>query len=133
MLKSVQSAFKHGIKNEIVVKEKYVKAMHFKLFRNIVAEDTGLLIQPNLPWLCVSPDGKILDQHKVPFQGLLEIKCPYSKRDCHIHKPIRIDDFYIGLDKNEMPYLKNKQSSRFYTQSQIALSSMFCSSAGQTL
>ena len=49
--KSVQSAFKHGIKNEIIAKEKYVKAMNFKLFRNIVTEDTGLLIQPNLPWL----------------------------------------------------------------------------------
>ena len=28
--KSVQSAFKHGIKNEIIAKEKYVKAMNFK-------------------------------------------------------------------------------------------------------
>ena len=49
--KSVQSAFKHGIKNEIITRETYVKAMNFKLFRNIVAEDTGFLIQPNLPWL----------------------------------------------------------------------------------
>ena len=48
--KSVQSAFKHGIKREIIAKEKYVKAMNFKLFRNIVTEDTGLLIQPNLTW-----------------------------------------------------------------------------------
>ena len=52
--KSVQSAFKHGIKNEIIAKEKYVKAMNFKLLRNIVTEDTGLLIQPNLPWLGAS-------------------------------------------------------------------------------
>ena len=57
--KSVQSAFKHGIKHEIIAKEKYAKAMNFKLLRNIVAEDTGLLIQPNNP-----------------SQGLLEIKCP---------------------------------------------------------
>ena len=72
--KSVQSAFKYGMKNEIIAKEKYVKAMNFKLFRNIVTEDTGLLIQPNLPWLGASPDGKVLDHHEIPSQGLLEIK-----------------------------------------------------------
>ena len=76
--KSVQSAFKHGMKNEIIAKENYVKAMNFKLFRNIVAEDTNLLMGPNLPWLGASPDGKALDQHEVPSQGLLEIKWPYS-------------------------------------------------------
>ena len=69
--------------------------MNFKLFRNIVAEDTGLLIQPNLPWLGASPDGKVLDQHEVPSQGLLEIKCPYSKRDCDIHELVRTDNFFI--------------------------------------
>ena len=119
--KSVQSAFKHGIKNEIIAKEKYVKVMNFKLFRNIVTEDTGLLIQPNLTWLGASPDGKALDQHEIPSYGLLEIECTYSKRDCDIHKLFRTDDFYIGLDENEMPYLKKKHSSAYYTQIQIAL------------
>ena len=114
--KSVQSAFKHGIKNEIIAKEKYVKAMNFKLFRNIVTEDTGLLIQPNLPWLGASPDGKVLDQHKIPSQGLLEIKCPYSKRDRDVHELVQTDDFYIGLDENEMPYLKKEHSLGYYTQ-----------------
>ena len=91
--KSVQSAFKHGIKNEIIAKEKYVKAMNFKLFRNIVTEDTGLLIQPNLSWVGASPDGNVLDQHDIPSQRLLEIKCPYSKRDCDISELVRTDDF----------------------------------------
>ena len=53
--------------------------MNFKLFRIIEAEDTGLLMQPNLPWLGASPDRKVLDQSKVPSQGLLEIKCLYFK------------------------------------------------------
>ena len=48
--------------------------MNFKLFRNIVAEDTSLLMQPNLSWLGASPDGKVLDQNEVPSQGLLEVK-----------------------------------------------------------
>ena len=69
--------------------------MNFKLFRNIVAEDTGLLIQPNLPWHGALPDGKVLDQHEVPSQGLLEIKCPYSKRDCDIHELVQTDSFFI--------------------------------------
>ena len=74
LTKSVQSAFKHGIKKEIIAKEKYVKAINFKFFRNIVVEGTGRLIQPNLPWLSASPDEKVLDQHEVPSQELLEIK-----------------------------------------------------------
>ena len=74
--KSVQFAFKHGIKNEIIAKEKHVKAMNFKLLRNRVAEGTCFLIQPNIPWPGASPDGKVLNQHEVPSQGLLEIKCP---------------------------------------------------------
>ena len=80
------------------------------MFRIIEAEDTGLLMQPNLPWLGGLPDGKVLDQSKVPSQGLLEIKCLYSKRDCDIHKLVRTDDLYIGLDKNKIPYLKKKHS-----------------------
>lgn len=72
--KNVQFAFKHGIKKEIIVKEKYVTAMNVKLFRNIVAEDTSLLMQPNVSWLGASPDGKVLDQNEVPSQGLLDIK-----------------------------------------------------------
>ena len=119
--KSVQSAFKHGIKNEIIAKEKHVKAMNFELFRNILTEDTDLLIQPNLPWLGASSDEKGLDQQEILSQGLLEIKCPYSKRDCHTHELVRTDDFHIGLDENEMPYLKKKHSSEYYTQIQIAL------------
>ena len=113
--KSVQSAFKHGIKNKILAKEKYVKATNFKLFRNIVTEDTGLLIQPNLPWLGASPDGKVLDQHEIPSEGLLEIKCPYLKRDCDIHELVRTNYFYICLDENEMSYLKKKHSLAYYT------------------
>ena len=46
--KSVQCEFRHGIENEIIAKQKCVKAMNFKLLRNIVAEDIGLLIQSNL-------------------------------------------------------------------------------------
>ena len=76
--------------------------MNFKLFRNIVALQQTLLIQPNLPWLGVSPDGKVLDQHEVLSQGLLEIKIQYSKRDCDIHELVQTDDFYIGLDENEI-------------------------------
>ena len=95
--KTVQSA-----SNEIIAKEKYVKAMNFKLLRNIVAEDNGLLIQPSLPWLGASPGGKVLDQHEVLSQGLLEIKIEYTKRDCDIHELVQTDDFCIGLDENEI-------------------------------
>ena len=59
--------------------------MNFKLLRNTVAEDNGLLIQPNLPWLGASPDGKVLDQHEVLSQGLLEIRKSSTQRGTVIY------------------------------------------------
>ena len=59
--------------------------MNFKLLRNTVAEDNGLLIQPSLPWLGASPDGKVLDQNEVPSQGLLEIRKSSTQRGTVIY------------------------------------------------
>ena len=99
--KMIQTALQHGIKNEIVAKEKYTKIMNFKLMRNILIEDVGLVIQPNIPWLGASPDGKVIDNFNVPSRGLIEVKCPYTKRDCDIFGLVENDDFYVGLDEKK--------------------------------
>ncbi|KAJ8312189.1 hypothetical protein KUTeg_009562, partial [Tegillarca granosa] len=42
------------------------------------AHDIGLIINPKLPYLGATPDGKVCDKGEC---GILEIKCPYSARD----------------------------------------------------
>ena len=100
--KMIQTSLQHGMKNEIVAKEKYTKIMNFKLTRNILIEDVGLVIQPNIPWLGASPDGKVIDNFNVSSRGLIEVKCPYTKRDCDIFVLVENDDFYVGLDEKKI-------------------------------
>ena len=38
-----------------------------------------------------------------------------------MHELVQTDDFFIGLDENEMSYLKKKHSSGYHTQIQIAI------------
>ena len=56
--------------------------MKFKL-KHVSARETGIVIQPLLYWLAASPDGLITDESSTPILGLIEIKCPFSKRNLH--------------------------------------------------
>ena len=49
---------------------------------NFSVFDCGLCVQPFLPYLGASPDGKVYDPAALNdnFYGLLEIKCPISKK-----------------------------------------------------
>lgn len=49
-----------------------MKVLDFKLLRNNVTEDAGLIIQQNVTWLGSSPDGRIEDQYEIPSHGLTE-------------------------------------------------------------
>ena len=51
----------HGIFNEDVAKEKFICVMNFRLYRAIKLRETGILVQPNIPWLGASPDGIVID------------------------------------------------------------------------
>ena len=86
--------------------------MNFKLMRNILIEDVGLVIQPNIPWLGASPDGKVIDNFNVPSRGLIEVKCPFTKRDCDIFGLVENDDFYIALDEKKKSISKEKPPVR---------------------
>ena len=76
----VKQALNHGENNEVVAKEKYRFIMNYRLLRNVKVKEVGLLIQNQLFWLGASPDGVIFDKQNIPHVGLLEIKCPYTKK-----------------------------------------------------
>ena len=73
------------------------------------------MIQPLLYWLAASPDGLTTDETSTLIFGLIEIKCPFSKRNLH---PRDMLNFYVEL-RDETPHLKEKHSNGYYSLSQL--------------
>ena len=71
--------------------------------RNVKIREVGLIIQTKLFWLGASPDGVIFDKQNIPHIGLLEIKCPYTKRNSSIEDIVNDNRSYIGLTPHGKP------------------------------
>ena len=63
---------------ERIAIEKYT--FHMKALGKIVSK-SGFIVHPEKGWLGASPDGFVKDTTYEFLDGLLEIKCPYSKRE----------------------------------------------------
>ncbi|XP_049275829.1 uncharacterized protein LOC125760140 [Rhipicephalus sanguineus] len=77
----------------------------------------GLVISPFQPWLCASPDGLFEAGSDVK---LLEIKCPYSRRDDTIIDHVS-QQSYVNYIVYEDGHLKVARSHQYYCQVQIAM------------
>lgn len=78
-LSNVES-IRHGRQNEVKARTIYSCEMQ-KMNRKFTVFEAGLVVNPTLPFLGATPDGKVFDPtEKEPF-GLLEIKCPFGWRD----------------------------------------------------
>ena len=77
-----QEALNHGKIFEPIARQIYIDVMKFKL-KHVSGRETGIVIQPLLCWLAASPDGLITDESITPILGLIEVKCPFSKRYLH--------------------------------------------------
>jgi hypothetical protein len=105
--KLFQKAIKHGKDFEPIARETYIDVMKYKLNHSIKCRETGIVIQPKLPWLAASPDGMLINGELNNECGLIEIKCPWSKRN-HTPKELVLDkSFYVKM-KNDKPVLRKK-------------------------
>ena len=101
-------AIKWGIDSEDIARQDYVhkmKASH----QDFECTQAGLVINPFYPHLGASPDG--FTQCHCCGQGILEIKCPFSGKECHPNDLKGKKGFFLyqhGLI----------QSNRYYTQVQ---------------
>ena len=66
-----------------------MKLLHVADVRN-----TGVVIQPSMFWLAASPDGLVLDCSKNQIR-LLEIKCPYTRRNATPQDLVKDENFYV--------------------------------------
>ena len=109
-------AIAHGKAKERVARSIFARNMQ-KVTKTFTVFDAGLCVNPSLPYLGASPDGKIYDPLADPCYDLLEIKCPFSKRADTLEQASADPTFY--LEKiGESFYLKTGHSSGYYEQAQ---------------
>ena len=104
-------AVKYGIDNESLAASTYAKYM-----QPLQILDCGVVISPQMPWLCSSPDRKVIDKD-VGF-GLVEIKCPYTLRNLRPEDACKDPSFYCEIVEGK-PTLKRKHD--YYYQIQVQL------------
>ena len=118
---NVKSLCKASMKKDLRKEQIYIDVMKFKLKHNVSVRETGIVIQQLLYWLAASPDGLIADESATLIFGLIEIKCPFSKRNLHPQDMLKDKDFYVEL-RDRVPYLKARHSNGYYSQIQMAMS-----------
>ena len=72
---------------------------------------------PLLLYLGATPDGKVFDPSVESPYVLLEIKCPYSKRDCTLEQAAS-DSVFYSERKGEVFCLKQEHKCGYYAQIQ---------------
>ena len=100
-------AFRYGRIYEPVVREKYIDVLKFHLSRNIDVREPGLVLLPKLFWLAASPDDLVSDMSNdnISKIGLIEIKCPKSKKNSKISCLVNDQSFYVKYE-DRVPELK---------------------------
>ena len=104
----------------MVAREFYIRDDHL----DFSVELAGLHVNPSFPHLGASPDGIV--SCACCGEGLLEIKCPYSKRDIDLQVAARERGFYLEHTDNGMKLLSTHQYY-YQIQGQMAVCGyMYC-------
>lgn len=109
---------KWGIENESNALRKYVQFMRSEGHTNLITEPCGFVIHPTQGWLGASPDAVIMDPTVEDKYGILEIKCPFSKREIHPIDACKDSQFYCTYNDNR---IKLKRDHQYYHQVQLQL------------
>ena len=109
--------------------------------RKFTVYETGLVVNPSLPFLGASPDGKVFDPTEVEPFGLLEIKAPFTWRNnsfleacqdnnftCHVvdGQPwLKVNQIWLLCPDSKAPFpLKGNGHDDAQIQGQLALSGL---------
>ena len=103
-------AVKYGIDNESNAAGIYANYM-----QPLQILDCGVVISPKMPWLCSSPDRKVIDRD-FGF-GLVEIKCPCTLRNLRPEDACKDPSFYCEIVEGK-PRLKREHDYYYQTQGQ---------------
>lgn len=106
----------YGIDNEPVAVSAYVTFMACQ-GRNIAVEETGLHVHKDYSYIAVSPDRIVFEGSD---QGLLEVKCPRSKKGMTPAEACNSDDFCCHIVDGSV-VLKETHAYYFQVQGQMAV------------
>ena len=87
--------------------------------KNLIVFDAGLCVNPFLPYLGASPDGKICDPLANPCYGLLEIKCPFSKRADTLEQASADPTFYLEKIGESFYLLRASTGTNGYNRNEM--------------
>lgn len=89
---------------------------------NFMVEASGLIINPELPWLAATPDGRISCQ--CHGDVVLEIKCPFTSKDCSLTDCLKDPRFCLGIGEDGTPALKGDHDYMFQVQAQMHIANV---------
>ena len=117
-------AISHGKAKEKLARTIYAKKMQ-KQVPGFAVFDAGLSVHPSFPYLGASPDGKVFDPSTDSKYGLLEIKCPFSKRGETLDQAAADPKFYLQKVGGKF-FLKKEHTCGYYAQvqGQLALTGL---------
>ena len=122
MPSTIRDSIRHERMYRPIALDKYSDIIQYYLNRDIAVREVGIIIQPYLFWLTASSAGLVSDRsvEDENVLGLVEIKCPKSKRHSNIAELLNDPSFYI---KKEDGYilLKKDHPDGIYAEIQIAM------------
>ena len=86
-----------GRHHEPIAVHKYISQMTTMNHLGVSVENCGFIILPEYGWLGASPDGIVRDPTSEQPCGIIEIKCPYSKREMTPQEACIDPSFYCKL------------------------------------
>ncbi|XP_059490196.1 uncharacterized protein LOC132205261 [Neocloeon triangulifer] len=118
------SSVQHDIRFEEEAFHKFLNVANDRDSLKIEAHSSiGLLVHPNFSFTGASPDRLISIDGEL---FLVEIKCPYNPfiRKKSLKLKFKDKDFYINLDKNGKPFLKENHPYYSQIQAQLLISNI---------
>ena len=108
-------------------KEKVARTTYAKKLQKDVPKftifDAGISVYPSFPYLGATPDGKVFDPSSAETFSLLEIKCPFSKRNETLEQAVADKDFYITKTAEKF-CLKETHAYYVQVQGQLAITGL---------
>ncbi|KAK1875799.1 Ubiquitin-conjugating enzyme E2 D2 [Dissostichus eleginoides] len=105
-----------GLQNEDTAKKSYLVAMQDH-HEDINVAASGLILNPELPWIGASPDGVVTCACHEP--GILEIKCPFSAKDRSLLECTKDSRFCLTVPEGGVMSLKLDHSYMYQVQAQM--------------
>ncbi len=110
-----------GCAHEKPGKNRYESTMK-GLHNNFSVLNTGLIINPEWPYLGATPDGKV--SCSCCGNGILEIKCPYSHKESTIDDATQDKNFCLKKDSGGRITLKNSHAYYYQVQTQLFIANV---------